>query len=821
MTAPRYERDCAVGACALFVLLNLSFFPFLWGNASLQDSVQSPSLYATGSRSPAALQRAFPRVIDYGAAAWASEPWYALEHGLVVVDREPPLWNPYSGYGQPLAANMQSQPYSPFAWIAIVSDSPRGYAWYVVARLYAAALFALLFLRLFVPMLPAAIGATVAAYLGFYWLFVTLPELSTETLGFATLYAVELLLRAPTAPRALALASVLALDVVGGMPEACLLVVLFVALYAASRWAASSAIRVRTARLVGYGLAAALLAGGLSAVQLIPFAEYVPVSSNVHAGRGATSVPGLQADPITSGSLALYVAPLAHGPNAILSKRQPYSELRNFYGAAALLLALIGGASALAAVGRRARDGFPALFFTLVAVVLALKRFGYGPLQAIAGLPGLRLVLFTKYDEAIAGLCVAALAAYGAATLAEAPSRAIVAGAAATIAAVLASFWLAQVRDVARAGDLQFYVWYAVAVASSALACAAIVAFARCGRRISGRATALFFVVAVPLEAHLNFIVPMYYAAGQTTTVAASPRAGAPYLNFVRTGLRNGERFFGEDSVLFPNWSAAFGIPDPRALDAMYDGRYLTFVRTFVPKGRDDDLTDRFGGLARMRFRSERQRRFLELSSVRFVGVAGDRTLDGAGLSRAYRDGSVTIYRFRDTLPRASLFRHVVIARSESDALRVLTAPSFDPHRDVAIEDPDAAVATLGGATPEAVRAATIRTYGSRAVDIRTTVARTSVLVLNDTYFPGWTADIDGRPTRIYRADDLFRGILVPPGTHDVAFRYEPQSFRIGMHVTEWSLAIVCLLLLAIAWRALARRRIVLGVRAARAGAAS
>jgi hypothetical protein len=53
-------------------------------------------------------------------------------------------------------------------------------------------------------------------------------------------------------------------------------------------------------------------------------------------------------------------------------------------------------------------------------------------------------------------------------------------------------------------------------------------------------------------------------------------------------------------------------------------------------------------------------------------------------------------------------------------------------------------------------------------------------LLLSDAWYPGWTADVDGQPSTIHRADGLFRSVWLPPGNHIVTFAYRPWTFAAG-----------------------------------------
>ena len=72
---------------------------------------------------------------------------------------------------------------------------------------------------------------------------------------------------------------------------------------------------------------------------------------------------------------------------------------------------------------------------------------------------------------------------------------------------------------------------------------------------------------------------------------------------------------------------------------------------------------------------------------------------------------------------------------------------------------------------------------------------RSGFLLLLDTYFPGWVANVNGRPTEIYCADYNFRAVTLPAGKSTIRFSYQPNSLRIGM-----ALSLISLLALGGVW---------------------
>lgn len=72
------------------------------------------------------------------------------------------------------------------------------------------------------------------------------------------------------------------------------------------------------------------------------------------------------------------------------------------------------------------------------------------------------------------------------------------------------------------------------------------------------------------------------------------------------------------------------------------------------------------------------------------------------------------------------------------------------------------------------------------------------VAIFSEVFFPwGWSAEIDGEPVEIGRADYLLRALSVPAGRHQVVFSFKPRSIAATNTVAYVAIALVYLLLLA------------------------
>ena len=86
------------------------------------------------------------------------------------------------------------------------------------------------------------------------------------------------------------------------------------------------------------------------------------------------------------------------------------------------------------------------------------------------------------------------------------------------------------------------------------------------------------------LELAINYVMPAFYLYGENPSTARDPYKGAPFVDFLQQRNTDHSRIFGRESLLYPNWSAAFALSDVRSLDALYDKRYIAFIRSFLLK---------------------------------------------------------------------------------------------------------------------------------------------------------------------------------------------------------------------------------------------
>src|ERR1043165_40900 len=79
-------------------------------------------------------------------------------------------------------------------------------------------------------------------------------------------------------------------------------------------------------------------------------------------------------------------------------------------------------------------------------------------------------------------------------------------------------------------------------------------------------------------------------------------------------------------------------------------------------------------------------------------------------------------------------------------------------------------------------------TFDTSHVRVTVDAPREGIVVLLQQDAPGWRATIDGVEAPSLRVDELFRGVQITRGHHEIAWTYRPFTFFFGAGVTTFSL---------------------------------
>ena len=286
-------------------------------------------------------------------------------------------------------------------------------------------------------------------------------------------------------------------------------------------------------------------------------------------------------------------------------------------------------------------------------------------------------------------------------------------------------------------------------------------------------------------------LLPRFY----DTTYLPYPRAQRDAYDALRATLGDGRIWAFSPGLAgyslypkLPTLTRLRSIDDYEPLALRRQHEYFTFFAEGVrrpPQGSENTLIRSLA--ARPGFGAPAaRRRLLDLASVRLMLVLLP-TERRAHIAAFVRDAdlgarrplteSIVAYENPHALPRAFVTYRASPAPSPDELLPLLARASFDPLSESFVEGPGL---PADAGAPRRGAAATIVRDDPDVVEIDATLAAAGLVVLADTYYPGWTATVDGVPAPILPTNHLFRGVPAPAGTHRIRFDYRPRSVALG-----------------------------------------
>jgi hypothetical protein len=179
-----------------------------------------------------------------------------------------------------------------------------------------------------------------------------------------------------------------------------------------------------------------------------------------------------------------------------------------------------------------------------------------------------------------------------------------------------------------------------------------------------------------------------------------------------------------------------------------------------------------------------------ELIYANIEGMQADR-------EQLIKKNTVKLYRHRNPFPRAWLVKDYKVYDT-GKILAALIAKNFHPGQTVFLEEqPSWDRVSPDKQVPGGTRQAKVALLSESNNQVRFQVSAPvdSLLVVSDTYYPGWKAAVypvlnnlvdekHGKQKKILCADYAFRALALEAGEYEVQFTYEPVSFKVGMAVS-------------------------------------
>jgi len=157
-----------------------------------------------------------------------------------------------------------------------------------------------------------------------------------------------------------------------------------------------------------------------------------------------------------------------------------------------------------------------------------------------------------------------------------------------------------------------------------------------------------------------------------------------------------------------------------------------------------------------------------------------DVTYGRSDFELAGQAGRHSIYRYTASRGRAWWTSNATYVADENQALERVVDPAFEPYEEVVLLGDAQAPATIPAAYAEVERIE----EDIERLSYRVHAPTRGWLVLANAWYPGWRAVVDGADRPIERADYAFSAVELPPGEHTVEFRYEPNSFALGVAIS-------------------------------------
>jgi len=192
--------------------------------------------------------------------------------------------------------------------------------------------------------------------------------------------------------------------------------------------------------------------------------------------------------------------------------------------------------------------------------------------------------------------------------------------------------------------------------------------------------------------------------------------------------------------------------------------------------------------------------KYLDMVGVKYIlgykHTNGQYFSDEQGIGKVLQlDNGFYLSENQDVMPRAYVVHDFRVIDDEEQTLSYLSSEEFNPRTEVVLGKSPGC--TAGDKGIELIESEIVE-YRPEYIKIRAVLKKSGILILTDTYVPGWEVYVDGKQQELLIANYTFRGVCVEKGDHIVEFWYKPRGYSMGMKMTFLGVAVFFVLLMGI-----------------------
>lgn len=684
-----------------------------------------------------------------------------------------PAWNPHSGFGMPLIADVQSCAFSLLH--APLAIDPSAYVYNCILLFQIVIAFAgtyALARQFKLDLFTSSVAAFLYAQNPYILYYMELLSGTSSTLLPGLLAAFVYAARAASKKSVAICSLACAIYVLAGHPESSLFgIATGSILYLA--WPENRFLQKRIVALAFI----AMTSVGLAAPMLLPLSEYLRVGDSYkYAGDVSAFAPW-------QGLILNLISPFSKAAS-------PYLSWLPLWGLS--LLSLAGGIDGTNRLSRLLAMGSLGLALVCVALISRL-----GILHDLLQLSWLNYII-TIYLIPVYLLMLILASCYGLQTYLQTSSASKRRIGTLLIVAVIAITWMIALVCQNQVSFLASYNFDATLgtlaldkralITQSIIQLATVAVLLICGskyadawrhkRAIEGLNIAISTVISLSATNSKSLPLQPTFSFPQTETTDFLSQNPGRTVSLV-------------EHVLKPNYNIVYGIDSVRVHNPLMPARFALWSKAC---GADLDV------FRNQNYMAANLTTALDLSGVKYLVTQFTTLPEPYKCVYTTKEG-IRIYENKKALPQNYFFSKIKLFDDEKEALLHLKHNNYKVDDGIPVETAGIShmqldllrkLETLNCFMPGSMIPAIDLDEAQDIQEFRTTFNDPKLLVISNTYYPGWKASIDGRSTELMHANYMFQAVYIPAGSHQVRVYFDPDNMRYGLIAAAASFLIIC-----------------------------